>query len=180
MAAPCDEVERGGSGREGGCPWIRPRYNLICCSRKEWVSECERRERGREGGRMWEKSVREWSEGECEKRVWRREMEGWGLNMSGHRRENGDGGCHVASVQLSSCDIWYLHLYFFPSFFPYSAELQLRPAKPLRLFLSFESVKHHVGGLTCSTSSLHTCNILWVKDIWLIFGIWRRTWNWKQ
>lgn len=36
MAAPCDEVGRGGgSGRGGGCPWIRPRYNLICGSRKE-------------------------------------------------------------------------------------------------------------------------------------------------
>lgn len=38
MAAPCDEVGKGGgavSGRGGGCPWIRPRYNLICGSRKE-------------------------------------------------------------------------------------------------------------------------------------------------
>lgn len=32
--AVCDEV--GNGGRRGvGCPWIRPRYNLICGSRKQ-------------------------------------------------------------------------------------------------------------------------------------------------
>lgn len=38
MVAVCDEVGNGGGaeGRRGaGCPWIRPRYNLICGSRKQ-------------------------------------------------------------------------------------------------------------------------------------------------
>ena len=41
MVSVCDEVGNGGAegrheGRRGvGCPWIRPRYNLICGSRKQ-------------------------------------------------------------------------------------------------------------------------------------------------
>lgn len=37
MVAMCDEVgNEWGRREEGvGCPWIRPRYNLICGSRKQ-------------------------------------------------------------------------------------------------------------------------------------------------
>lgn len=69
------------------------------------MSECESREWGREGGRMWEKR-----EGEGERTV---EEEDGGMRFK-HVRE-GEWRWRVSSLPV----FWYLHLLFFSPFFPY-------------------------------------------------------------